>query len=342
MWVVLPDRIQAAAASAPVLVVQRTEIDAGEVVRGESLRLAFEVKNAGQALLVVNPRPTCGCTVVNCDKQIAPGKSGKVNVELRTQGLQGHLQKTLVLQSNDPKRREVSLAMRFKAVPLLDIQPEPGTLVALRDKGPTTADFRLTVRGRQPAEITTAVCNVPYATTALEASRDPGAVGRAYRLRLTIDETAPRGRQTLTVLLRTTSPHEPEIVLPVACEKGITVAPSMVLFGRVGAETPLPVCRTVLVRRSEGAFRILKAESSDAAVEVREEGDAAGPIHRLTLSYRGGAKAGLGQGKIILQTDDPAQPSLEIKTIYVAAGPSPEATASAARESPRLGGIARQ
>lgn len=342
MGVLWASLIQAATAPAPSLVIQRTEVDAGEVVRGQSLRLAFEVKNAGQALLVINPRPTCGCTVVDSDTEISPGETGKVHVELRTQGLRGHLQKTLVLQTNDPKRREVSLAIKFKAVPLLDIQPEPGKLVALRDRGPTTADFSITVRGGQPAKITSAACNAGYATAALEASAEPGAAGRQYRLRLTVDESAPRGRQHLTVLLRTTSPHEPEVLLPVACEKGITVAPSMVLFGHVGEGTPLPVSRTVLVRRSEGEFRILKAESNDAAIEVREEDSSAGPTHRLILSYRGGAKAGLGQGKIVLHTDDPAQPSLEVRTIYVAAAPSPERMVSTARESRRLERATRQ
>ena len=63
----------------PVIDIVEKVKDFGVVAKGEKLQAVFEVRNTGQAPLeITQVRPTCGCTVADFDKTIAPGGTGKI------------------------------------------------------------------------------------------------------------------------------------------------------------------------------------------------------------------------------------------------------------------------
>ncbi|MGL1779383.1 DUF1573 domain-containing protein, partial [Vibrio parahaemolyticus] len=71
----------AAHAARPVATFAKTEMDAGEVWRGDNARLVFSLKNSGDAPLELEAEPNCGCVVPEFDRVIAPGKEGKITAE---------------------------------------------------------------------------------------------------------------------------------------------------------------------------------------------------------------------------------------------------------------------
>ena len=86
----------------------KTEIDAGDVWRGEDARYVFMIRNTGDAPLEIEAKPNCGCTVANSDKLIAPGAEGKIEADVHTTNFRGKVMKIIDVKSNDLDPREIS------------------------------------------------------------------------------------------------------------------------------------------------------------------------------------------------------------------------------------------
>ena len=79
-----------------------TEHDFGMVKEGEKVKHVFEVLNTGKAnLLLLDVRPSCGCTSPNYDKKpIRPGKKGTIEIVFDTKGRPGRQRKTVMVATN--------------------------------------------------------------------------------------------------------------------------------------------------------------------------------------------------------------------------------------------------
>ena len=74
-------------ATGPSLVIEERIMDFGQVAQGSVVESDFVLKNQGDAPLLISAvRPTCGCTVVDFDREIEPGGSGKIHTKLDTTG----------------------------------------------------------------------------------------------------------------------------------------------------------------------------------------------------------------------------------------------------------------
>ncbi|MGI6479678.1 MAG: DUF1573 domain-containing protein [Salinivirgaceae bacterium] len=79
-----------------------TTFDFGVIIQGENVIHEFELKNTGNADLVIGAaNAACGCTVPKFSKEpIAPGKTGKVEVAFASSGREGKQMKTVTLLTN--------------------------------------------------------------------------------------------------------------------------------------------------------------------------------------------------------------------------------------------------
>lgn len=90
----------------PALTFSKDKIDFGDVKQGPVVEGTFEFKNIGQSVLVIkNVKPACGCTGVIAQekKEYQPGESGSVKFTFNTEGRTGKNEKTITVESNDPK-----------------------------------------------------------------------------------------------------------------------------------------------------------------------------------------------------------------------------------------------
>lgn len=77
--------------------------DFGKVKEGSVVHYTFELKNTGTLPLVIKDiKTSCGCTaaVVN-EKNIEPGKTGSIKVDLDTSKREGRMNRTVTIVSND-------------------------------------------------------------------------------------------------------------------------------------------------------------------------------------------------------------------------------------------------
>jgi hypothetical protein len=93
-----------AAAPAPVVRVEPDAFDFGRALPGRSLRKEFTLRNAGDAELVIDGvSTTCGCTAAIAGaKRLAPGRSTPLTVTLETRDYRGHVERRVLVRSNDP------------------------------------------------------------------------------------------------------------------------------------------------------------------------------------------------------------------------------------------------
>jgi len=88
------------AADGPKLMVPEKIMDMGRVAQGEVLNVDFAVVNEGDETLEIKAvRPTCGCTVADFDREIAPGKTGYIKAKLDTRDFSGPISKSILIMT---------------------------------------------------------------------------------------------------------------------------------------------------------------------------------------------------------------------------------------------------
>jgi len=84
--------------------------DAGTVVKGETIRAVFTVKNTGDAPLVISEvRPSCSCTVADKPEDpIAPGASAEIVAKVETENVSSKsVTKSVTLVTNTEESTKV-------------------------------------------------------------------------------------------------------------------------------------------------------------------------------------------------------------------------------------------
>jgi hypothetical protein len=101
-------------ANAPRISLVSKKVDFGKVAPEKNISREIVVKNVGKAALnIESVAPSCGCTTVDFPKVIQPGKSGKIKLKVDTGKGSGPRTKTVVINSNDPQEKVVTVEFSF-------------------------------------------------------------------------------------------------------------------------------------------------------------------------------------------------------------------------------------
>jgi hypothetical protein len=102
-------------------VFKETAHDFGKIKQGEVLTHEFDFTNDGADTLVVERvETTCGCTAaLVSEKEIKPGKTGKIEVRMDTHGYAGRMVRYVSVITNDTEnpRRELSVSADIEIPP---------------------------------------------------------------------------------------------------------------------------------------------------------------------------------------------------------------------------------
>lgn len=92
--------------------------DIGDAKEGETYEKVIEVKNTGQAPLVIHKaRPSCECLSAEVVKKMAmPGEAATIRAKLIIEGLNREFEKYIYLQSNDAEKPVTAIAVSGKIV----------------------------------------------------------------------------------------------------------------------------------------------------------------------------------------------------------------------------------
>jgi len=135
---------EAVSEARPVISLTSNSYDFGTVAQGTKVVHEFEVKNSGNADLVIQRlSPSCGCTATQLASPIIkPGSSEKVRVTFDTSGFMGDKTKTVLIASNDTNNPELVVTIKGQVLSSYTVEPArvdfgeifPGSPLAARQK----------------------------------------------------------------------------------------------------------------------------------------------------------------------------------------------------------------
>jgi hypothetical protein len=314
-----PALAQAAGTPVPKLVVVEDKKDLGTVAKGEPMKYAFVLKNAGAAdLLITDVKPACGCTVSEYDKVIKPGGEGKIALTVDTKNFQGATSKTALVLTNDPAAPQTTLYLMAYVKPYVAVLPYGFFRIqALTGEAATS---ELVLASDEPTFAPSKV-EAPYkflktALTELpEKEHVAGKGAKQYKLALTAPADAPEGLLSGYLKLQTGVPKQPELEISVSgyIKPTVTITPNTINFGNFDPKGEAVRRNVMLINNNpqRDNFAVTKAETTvpgiNAAIVTVDKGRV-----RVDLSVDDKIKKGVFEGELKIQTNDTAKANVSI------------------------------
>ena len=173
---------------------EKTELDLNPAAGADAVVANFKYENKGTTPINIKAvRTSCGCTTAALAKNdVAPGEKGEIVATLKIGDRTGMQQKTVTVETDDPKTPSTVLTFKAMIAQILDLQPafvfwqandkpEPKTIMAKAGKGVTIKSLEVT-------------SSTPDITTKVE----PGAAGE-FKINVTPKDTAHQITANLTI-----------------------------------------------------------------------------------------------------------------------------------------------
>src|SRR5262245_11671650 len=209
-------------ASAPArgqVVAANTVHDFGMVEQGTPVDHAFALKNIGRSIVrIEGTKSSCGFTVAASDGQlVSPGQLTWVRVRLDTAALAGRTTKTVTVRTSDARTPAVQLAVAGVVLTDLMVTPTPPVYFGGVYRGEASARREIVVVPGRPGPQQTqyTVSSVETDSSVVRTYVVAGDKPDQQKVVIEVYGDAPLGRFTDHVVIRTTSPRQPAITVPV-------------------------------------------------------------------------------------------------------------------------------
>ena len=301
----------------PQAAIMQSVIDVGVIVRGEAVERSFVIRNDGdQPLELTDVQPTCGCTVVDFDRRIAPGSRGKVVVTLDSKGLRGPVAKSIQVYTNDSRNPQLELVVKANIRAYIEAEPGYARFLTVLGQGADPAP-QLIYADEGALAVSSVQSPFPFIEVryheATEEERSSAHPGRQWVIEVGLAANAPTGSFADFVEVKVRHPRLKSVRIPVSgfVQPVVAVLPRVADFGR--KDLSIPQSATLEVKNLGEPSVTLGAVSSDVAgltseLEVVKEGR----LFRLHLKLDPSMPAGDFRGKLTIETSSRLQPRLEI------------------------------
>ena len=309
-----------------------TNYDMGTVEIGEVLRFSFYFTNTGASTLIVsNIDVTCGCTTAGAwTRQVAPGQSGSILIQLRTAGFAAApTVKRIFVSSNDKTRPSIPLLITGTLVKSLEVTP---AFVFLQCS-PDYPDAALVVMITNKTDRPLVLSDVKSSHPALKAELQTNVPGQEFRLLLTTVPPLPAESVAPQVTMKTSFTSTPTLTVPafISIVPAVSVVPPEISLPPAPLAKPLTAYINFVVN-GPNAVTLSNAlvNTQEAKVSLKEVKP--GKQFQATVVFPEGFTADPGQPlELSVNSSDPRHPLLKVAvkqiTRTAAAPASPAATA---------------
>jgi len=309
------------AADGPKLVVAEKIRDMGTVAQGEVLNVDFELVNEGdETLLIKAVRPTCGCTVADFDREIAPGKTGYVKAKLETRDFSGPISKSILIMTNDAQDPTLTVVIKTVVHPYVEILPRALVRFNAVQHEPMNQKIIVVAAEEEKNFVVTGVkSSVPYlVATVSPLSKDQLLAGKSaqqYVVSLSMKDDAPIGPVNAVLNVETNHPKAKTVPVRVfgVLRSLLHVTPSQVQFGSVSAKKK-PGRNIIVVNNRAGGVQVevTGAQVDDPAFETEVVTIEDGRRYQITVTIKPDASPGPRDAMLTLNTSDTQFPTLEV------------------------------
>jgi hypothetical protein len=309
------------AADGPKMVVVEKIKDMGTVAQGEVLDVDFELVNEGDETLEIKAvRPTCGCTVAEYDREIAPGKTGYIRSKLETQDFSGPISKSILIMTNDPQDPTMTVVIKTVVHPYVEVLPR--ALVRFNAVQHEPMNQKVTVvagEEEKDFKVTGVKSSVPFLMASVRPlTKDQLLAGKSaqqYEIALSMKDDAPIGPVNAVLEVETNHPKAKTVPVKVfgVVRSLLHVTPSQVQFGPVSAKKK-PGRNVIFVNNRSGgaAVEVTSAEVNDPAFEAEVVTIEDGRRYQITVTVKPDASPGPRDAMLTLNTSDRQFPALEV------------------------------
>jgi hypothetical protein len=302
-------------------------LDFGVVNVGESALLNLILRNAGTANLTITeidcpagPFSTTGIPPV----ELAPGSARELTVTYAPTDAATH-QGQLTIRSTDPAQPATQLSLKGSSIGIPQITVEPASLDFGRVTPGHSAEHTLTINNVGTANLV--ILGINVSDGEFELGGDTSFVLRPAVSR-TVDiqfhPSAP-GTQHATLTIRSNDAEQPLLTVALQADcigiPSISVSPASLDFGRIdlGQQSQL-----ALSIRNTGSADLTVSEVRCDDVSFLVEGPTSFSLapdseQSLTVSFVPSV-SGAHEGKLIIRTDVPGQPTLLVAVSATAVG----------------------
>jgi hypothetical protein len=203
------------AAARGKVVVENPVYDFGAVEQGVRVTRGFVLRNKSRLPVRIDGVvPGCACTVAAPEgATIGRGGQTVVSVTLDTAELVGKTTKTIAVRTSDPQTPAVQLALR--GVVLADLRVSPTAVYLGRVWRTEPVRRELVIGPGRPGGTAYTAASVETESPALRTRLEPGAKPGQQKVIIELTGDVPPGRFNDEVVIRTTSPRQPVIKVPV-------------------------------------------------------------------------------------------------------------------------------
>ena len=305
----------------PKLVVPSKIIDAGTISQGVMVDAVFDLVNEGDAKLVVKAvRPTCGCTVADFDREIAPGATGTVKAKLDTKDFAGPISKSILVMTDDPQNPTVTLVIKADIRPFVVILPRP--LIRFNAVLHEPMNQTFIVAGADPEKTLTVrsvESSVPFLSTSVrQLSGDELIEGKSksqYEVTISLTDDAPVGPVNAVLSVNTDLKEAPTVPVKVygVIRALIHVTPTQVQFGSVEAKARPGRNLIVVNNRTDGTrVEVTGATVDDPAFTAQVTTIEEGRRYQVTVVIKADADPGSRDATLTLTTTDEDFPTVTV------------------------------
>jgi hypothetical protein len=287
----------------------RTVCDAGTLVQGERFSHVFRVVNPTDAPLEIERTiTTCDCTTALLGDPpviVPPGEHADVRVELDTQGLDGEVEKSVVVvtKAQQPELKAIKLTMRAHVTVLARAVPAK---VHFGRVGAALKSARVAQAVIEDEALMNAITGVESATPAVQVRITERAPTVLF-LELVADGRIVHGNLRSEVSVTFDHPKVKRLVIPVTAEAfgDLRSTPARLLYGSratlVGRKR-----RVRIDAASQRTFKIVGVEAPAGFSVTQDQPSAEAETHWLTVTSERLA-APTGYQYVLVKTDHPEQ-----------------------------------
>ena len=293
--------------------------DFGTVARSAKTEHRFYFENPfSTAIHVRSVRTSCGCTTPSIVTQtVEPGQVGCILAVFNTATHSGARGATITVTFDKPSLAEVQL--NVKGYIRSDVVFTPGEVAFGKVPEGTLRklDVHLEYAGKPNWQITQTRCDLPFVNVGIrESLRQSGKVH--YELEVQLDPSAPAGPIQSEITLQTNDLNIKTLSLRFTAEiePALSIQPNLLSLGTIDKTDEIK--KLVRIKGAQ-SFKLIGIQSDDFEVSSTKLSDESKEMHLLPLVFSPKSLQGENserRGKILLLTDLPNHPKLELDVVY--------------------------
>lgn len=295
--------------------------DVGFVAKGEMATNEFVIRNEGSAPLEIREvRASCGCTVADFDKVIAPGAAGKVRVTVDTETFNGPVAKGVTVYTNDPATPTIELTVRANVGQFIKVKPGYARFITVqREEKEGTIVQTLWTPDKSPFQVVKVESPYPFLNVRFweakpEERLKENADQQQWKIEMHLSNEAPVGPLTEPVKVYTNHPRQKLLQIPVSgfVRPVIAVTPPVVDMGQVDGKEPVKFSLNVRNFATE-PIKVTGIAGDVQGIDGRIEALQEGREYQVQVTFQPDARKGPVNAKLTLTTDSVKVPRIEVQ-----------------------------